>query len=172
MANKKDSEKSRACSICSKSGHNSRTCPVKKANEAAAGGSVMTQQQAQPSAAMVPVSLVSSGDSHSQGGESAPVVNRHEPISFQEQVIQEHVNGTTFRLTLRDYPNGVSTLGLRTMNDATSPKDMQFDIEGASKLYQMFGSMLQRVAAGKSQRQLPVARSTNGLSGHSESATR
>lgn len=168
MANNKSKGSGRACSVCNKSGHNSRTCSLKKEQEAraqAAGGGVPS---ANASTALIPHPETTGVQESPMPlrPQMAPQIDigaRHEPVSFAEQAIQRHVNGNTYKLTLREYPNGASNVTLRKMNDASPPTEIVTDIEGAQEINQMFAIMLQRVAAAKAQRTLPVSR-VNGLS--------
>lgn len=134
----KKEEHKRVCGFCHKPGHNVRSCGDRKAAEASAGGS---QETVSTSTAMVPANPVGDEAQMSVPGKS------HMPVEFEEASKQVHVNGTSLRLSLREFDTGIANLTLRFQTEAYGAKDIALDIEVASKLYELLGWALQRQAA-------------------------
>jgi len=134
---KKEKQK-RVCGFCQKSGHNIRSCEVKKAG-GSGGESVETVTTATSSStALVPMMEVEA---------ATGVANPHMPIEFEEAVKQVNINGTSLRLSCREFDSGQASLTLRFHREGSVPKDLQLDVELASKLYKLLGWALQRQAA-------------------------
>ena len=151
-AGKRKKAQKRICGFCHESGHNVRTCPKKKASE----GPILSRT-ATPSS---PPTHVAARDLLVEVNvETAPM-----PVEFEETVKQVHLNGTTFRLAMRDH-DGTNTLFLRAQPQRGEPKDIPLDTETATKLYELLGWGLQRqVARARAVPALkPAARGANGV---------
>jgi hypothetical protein len=133
MSTKKESKHVRTCGFCHAEGHNVRSCPKKKAAEAAGQPAVAA---AAPSTALALVET----PTMSEGSPGAA----HMPIEFEETKRQVHCNGTTLCLSYRTFDAGLSQLTLRFQREAAGAKDIQFDQEVAVKLYELLGWAMQR----------------------------
>lgn len=160
----------RTCSICKKSGHNARTCSMRTSRDESSR-TMVDAAGSSPDLGESMGDIVNEGsvggsvprERPSLNGHSGQFDVRHEPVTFTEQTIQEHVSGVTYRLTAREYQNGVTVVNLKTMSEAQEPRDIQFDLEGASKVTTLLSTLLQGIAARKQKAALPVVR-VNGLS--------
>lgn len=159
MATKKSADKGRSCSVCKQHGHNSRTCPVKKKSEAHARPRDREEEEGGDEALVASTALVALPPEVVAGASPG---TRHEPVSFTAVIRQEHLDGQTVKVELRDYTSGVSTMMLRFQDDA-SVKDVLVNVPLAGKLYEMLGWALQQVA--RKGKALPVTRtsSANGV---------
>lgn len=136
----------RQCGYCKKTGHNMRTCTLRK-EATPEGTAVMAVSipQETPRGAPMPV----------ESGVSMPA-------SFEEQRIQSHFHGQTLSVAAREYQNGSSTVAIRHTPEASSPKELLLDLTGAAQLHQMLTQLLQRHVAAQSAKPKPLARA-NGV---------
>jgi hypothetical protein len=150
MSGKKEKAK-RTCGHCHQSGHNIRSCPQKKAAEAAGGASPVMST----ALALAEPPVTASADAASGLG--------HQPIEFEELVKQVYVNGTMVRLSVREFETGVASMTLRFQREGQTPKEAQFDQDVAVKLYELLAWALQRRAVRSADvKALPQRSQPNG----------
>lgn len=140
--------KTRTCSICQKSGHNSRTCDMRPKNAEGVSDSETV--------------------SASAGNSLIQSANPGQPSSFTESTIQENSNGLTYRATIREYSTGNTKIFLKIAGGQAKPQEFQFDVSGAVTVNRLLASLLQRHAA-EQQKKAPVARITSN--GHAKPHT-
>ncbi len=144
MAAAKKSASGRVCGYCSKGGHNSRTCEVRKANEATADD-VIPVDGAEPEGAAASAAMVHVASDTPPGAVVVPAeVGLTE---FQEIVRQVQVNGNTIRISMREYDGGISTGVLRFATAAGGTKDIALDFESMVKTLELLSWALQSTAA-------------------------
>lgn len=139
-------ENKRVCGFCQEGGHNIRSCKKKKASEAVSGNDP-ERVAAAPSSSTALMAI--SATSEMTSADTAPSGVAHLPISFRADIRQEHVNGTTLRLDVREFDSGLFEMTLRFQREATGAKDIKLDFEVAAKLYEMLGHALQKQVAQK-----------------------
>ena len=146
----------RTCSICEKAGHNQRTCPDRKTSPEE------TELQSAAPKARASSHALALVDSVPTGAHVP-----HLPLEFEENSKQIHVNGTTLKLTMREYEQGVPNFTVRYQREDKGATDINLDQEGLLKLYELAGWALQRTAT--TSKALPVRAAAPHVNGVAKS---
>lgn len=153
----------RECSFCHQAGHNQRTCRKKREADAeseagtasspvlaeavpvaASSSRALVPARAKTPPKTAPVEVPAPNNELAVVDANSPSTALHLPIEFEGADKQVHHNGTTLRLTYREYEAGVTNITLRFQRETAGAKDIQLDIEVAAKLYELLAWVLQR----------------------------
>lgn len=159
-------KKSRECGYCHQvAGHNARSCPKKKEDEAAGISVASAPKKGMPkkkaAGAKKPstpatVLAASSGPSHIEGSTDAS--------DFEEISKYANVNGKTLACKLREYANGNTQVAMMITEGEETKAFPLLDVEVAGRFLELLGGIIQRHAARPQAAKGPIVR--GHLHGH------